>query len=201
MVSCPTTIKLELILKTTLHQPSLATKLHLKSELLTPYVTGSNWLPNFSPYYRPPLGLLPHGRANKRGRKDTQLVIPVLVQQAGPGRVGPNSFLEAGDLGFVVLLAMLGHGHSSATLSFCTPLTLLFLSNAPSLFSLAVSFSLHALAPEVLPSHSNPNLMHISSFGCLIAASSPKIGVYKGTCCGFLLVGLCFSCNLDAWIV
>ena len=81
--------------------------------------------------------------------------------------------------------------HSLATLSFCTPHTLPFLSNATSLCSLAVSFSLHALAPQVLPSHSNPNLMHISSFGSSIAASSPKIGVYKGTCCGSFCLSVC----------
>ena len=194
MVGCPTKDQTWTHLKTTLHQPSLATKLHLENELLTPYATGSSWLPNFDPFQRPPLDLLLHGKANKRGKTHTQLVRPVPVQQARP-----DSFLEAGDLGLarstVVLLAMLGHGHSSGTLSFCTPITLLFLSNAMSLFSLAVSFSQHALAPEVLPSHGNPNLMHISSFGCLIAASSPKIGVYKGTCCGFLLVGLAFLKN------
>jgi hypothetical protein len=110
---------------------------------------------------------------------------------AGLGRVGSDSFF--GSRGFVVLLAMLepAMAISSATLSFRTPLTLPFLSNATSLCSLAVSFSLHALAPQVLPSHSNPNFMHISSFGSSIAASSPRNGVYKGTCCGSFCLSVC----------
>jgi hypothetical protein len=58
-------------------------------------------------------------------------------------------------------------------------------------------------SPKPLPSHSNPNFMHISSFGCLIAASSPKNSVYKGTCCGSFCLSVCafHDANLDAWIV
>ena len=100
--------------------------------------------------------------------------------------LGQNQFTKTYNFVYSSAMAI-----SSATLSFCTPLTLPFLSNATSLCSLAVSFSLHALAPQVLPSHSNPNLMHISSFGSSIAASSPKIGVYKGTCCGSFCLSVC----------
>ena len=40
-------------LKTTLHQQSIPTRLHLKSELLTSYVLGSGWLLDFGPFQRP----------------------------------------------------------------------------------------------------------------------------------------------------
>ena len=49
----------------TLHQHSLAIGLHLNNELLTPYVASFGWVPNFSLFQRPPLGLFPHGRANE----------------------------------------------------------------------------------------------------------------------------------------
>lgn len=136
-----------------------------------------------------------------------------ITGRAGTGRV--RQFLGSRDLGLtrsaVVLLAMLGlAGRTSPPWPFLrysfflhtSPPYPSSLSNATSLFSLAISVSLHALAPEVLASHSNPKLMHISSFGSSIAASSPKIGVYKGTCRGSFCLSVCAStCNLYAWIV
>lgn len=55
-----TKIKLWPILGTILHQQSLAIGLQLQSELLTPYVVGFGCLPNFGPFWRPPLGLSSH---------------------------------------------------------------------------------------------------------------------------------------------
>lgn len=38
---------------------------HLKSEILTPYLTSLGRLPNFAPFQIPPLGLFSHDNANK----------------------------------------------------------------------------------------------------------------------------------------
>ena len=59
MVGCPTQTKLWSILETNLHQQSLATGLHLKSELLTLHDVFCGWLPNCGPFHRPTLGLFP----------------------------------------------------------------------------------------------------------------------------------------------
>lgn len=72
VIDYPTKAKLWLLLETTWNHQSLATELHLKKYLLTLTLQltshswlSSNWLPNLGPFQRPPLDLIPLGRAIK----------------------------------------------------------------------------------------------------------------------------------------
>lgn len=49
----------------TLHQHSLAIRLDLNNELLTPFVARFGWMQNFGLFQRPHVGLFPHGKADE----------------------------------------------------------------------------------------------------------------------------------------